>query len=163
MFSGALARIVSIEGRILSVKPIGQMGGISPPVIHDVPLGLLGNRESHSDYGLKIGDIIPVMFITMDISDYVAFGGTETVSNIEMNSYNSCIAFPLTFNKADFNLSLPTSIRTVGDNEQDGGINTTKLIHSDEDVTAKTVSLDKHIHKNTKPGNDTEFSGPPKQ
>lgn len=169
MFNNGLAEIISIEGRILSVKPVGMLGGVKPPVIHDVPLGLLGNATAHTDHALKIGDIVPIFFTTMDISNYVSFGSTDTVGEVNLNSYNSCFALPITFNIADFGLSLPSSISQVGDNIHKGNLDQTGtqivsgLCESKVDYIGGGVSLANHIHKNTKPGNDTEFSGPPKK
>lgn len=115
MFTCAFAEIVSIDNRILSVKPLGAMGGVTPPVIHDVPLGLLGNIKNHTDHKLVIGDIIIILFTTMDIGNYISFGSSETVPSLELNSYNSAVALPITFNQSQLGLALPESISQIGD------------------------------------------------
>lgn len=152
MFSSALAEIISIEGRLLSVKPIGMYGGVVPPVIHDVPLGLLGNMENHTDHKLVVGNIIPILFTTLDIGNYISFGSKDTVSNVDLNNFNSCIALPITFDVSQLNLELPESISKVGneihkgDLQQTGTQKVTGICESDTDYVSAGISGKTHKH-----------------
>lgn len=157
MFTACLAQITDIEKRILSVKPIGLMGSIVPPEIHDVPLGMLGNKNNHTDHNLQTGDIILILFLTFDPSNYVAFGGINTLSDFNMNDYNNAVALPIVFNRDVFNLDLPESISHIGnvvhegntnrngslnqngDTTQTGNINVTGNITSTETIKAKNI------------------------
>lgn len=152
MFNSALAEIISIEGRLLSVKPIGMYGGVIPPVIHDVPLGLLGNMENHTDHKLVVGNIVPILFTTLDIGNYISFGSKDTVSDVGINNYNSCIALPITFDVSQLNLALPESISKVGNEkhkgnlEQTGTQKVTGICESDTDYVSAGVSGKNHTH-----------------
>lgn len=123
MFTSCLAEITSIEKRILSVKPLGLMAGITPPEIHDVPLGMLGNENNYTDHNLKIGDVILVAFLTFNPGNYVAFGGKDTLPDLNMNDYNNAVALPIVFNRAVFNLNLPVSINHFGNVAHTGDTN----------------------------------------
>lgn len=135
MFTGCLAQITRIENRILSVKPIGSMAGKLPPEIHDVPLGMLGNENNYTDHNLKVGDTIVVLFLTFDISNYVAFGGVDTVADIGLNSYNNAVALPIVFNRAVFNLPLPESISHFGNVVHTGNTNREGSLTQNGDTT----------------------------
>lgn len=145
MFTSAFAEIVSINNRILSVKPLGSMGGVAPPIIHDVPLGLLGNMDNHIDHKLVIGDIIIILFTTMDIGNYIAFGSPETVPNLELNSYNSAVALPITFNLSQLGLALPESISQIGnilhngDTKHNGNTNQNGSLTVSEKITTNEL------------------------
>lgn len=158
MFTSCFAKITSIEGRILSVIPVGTMNGKKPPEIHGVPLGLLGNEINHSDYKLNIGDIVPIFFTTFSIDDFVSNGSDECNSSICKNDYNSAFAIPFTFN--NLNLNLPESIRTVGNNSHTGNLNqkgtqdVTGLCKSDTDYVSCGISGKSHTHKYN-PGSGT--------
>lgn len=173
MFTSCLAEITAIYGRKLSVKPLGLMGGIIPPQIHDVPLGLLGNKNNHTDHKLEVGNIILVLFTTFDISNYISFGSKDTTGNISLNDYNNAIALPIVFGLEELGINLPESIshignvNHIGDTTQKGNIsqegeqNTTGIIHSDTDVTGKEISLVNHTHKyNPGPGGPTPTQKP---
>lgn len=135
MFTACLAEITNIEKRILSVKPIGLMGAIVPPEIHDVPLGMLGNENNHTDHNLKVGDVILILFLTFNPSNYVAFGGTNTLSDSNMNDYNSAVALPIVFNRAVFNLDLPESISHIGNVIHEGNTNRNGSLNQKGDTT----------------------------
>lgn len=122
MFTSDLAEIVEIEGRLLSVKPLGKGEGVAAPVIHGVAIGLIGNINNYTDYNLKIGDIIPIWYTTRDISDYIAFGNKDTVGSSRRNNYNSAFTIPITFNYADLGLALPKSISFIGDRLDKGNV-----------------------------------------
>lgn len=160
MFSSALAEIISIEGRLLSVKPIGMYAGVVPPIIHDVPLGLLGNMENHTDHKLVVGNIIPIFFTTLDIGNYISFGSKDTVSNVDLNNFNSCIALPITFDVSQLNLELPESISKVGneihkgDLQQTGTQKVTGKCESGTDYVSAGVSGKNHTHE-YRPGTGT--------
>lgn len=145
MFTCAFAEIVNIDNRILSVKPLGAMGGVTPPVIHDVPLGLLGNIDNHTDHKLVVGDIIVILFTTMDIGNYISFGSSETVPSLELNSYNSAVALPITFNQSQLGLALPESISQIGDilhkgdTEHNGNTNQSGSLTVSEKITTQEL------------------------
>ena len=139
MFTSSFAEIVSINNRILSVKPLGSMGGVAPPIIHDVPLGLLGNMDNHIDHKLVIGDIIIILFTTMDIGNYIAFGSPETVPNLELNSYNSAVALPITFNLSQLGLALPESISQIGNILHNGNTNQNGSLTVSEKITTNEL------------------------
>ncbi len=173
MFTSCLAEITAINGRKLSVKPLGIMGGVTPPQIHDVPLGLLGNKDNHTDHKLEIGNIIIVLFTTFDISNYMAFGSKDTAMSISLNDYNNAIALPIVFGLEELKVMLPESIshignvNHVGDTTQKGNVTqtgeqtTTGIIHSDTDVTGTSISLVNHTHKyNPGPGVPTPTQKP---
>lgn len=157
MFTSCLAEITAINGRKLSVKPLGIMGGIIPPQIHDVPLGLLGNKDNHTDHKLEVGNIIIVLFTTFDISNYIAFGSKDTASSLSLNDYNNAIALPIVFGLEELKIMLPESIshigniKHIGDTAQEGKQDTTGIMHSDTDVTGKNISLVGHTHDVSKP------------
>lgn len=172
MFTCAFAEIVNIENRILSVKPLGSLGGVAPPIIHDVPLGLLGNMDNHTDHKLVVGDIIIILFTTMDIGNYIAFGSSETVPSLELNSYNSAIALPITFNLSQLGLALPESISQIGNilhsgnTTQEGSTNVSEkittnelLVHGKTELKGETIIQEKkfleHGHNGIEPGSGT--------
>lgn len=136
MFTSDLGEIVGIEGRLLSVKPIGNGDGVVPPVIHGVILGLIGNINNYSDYNLKIGDIIPIWYTTRDISDYVAFGNKEAVGSSKRNNYNSAFTIPITFNYSDIGLALPASISHIGNRLDKGNV-----VHTGDHVVTGNYKL----------------------
>lgn len=158
MFTSCLATIEQIENRILAVKPIGLIGGITPPIIYDVPLGMLGNENNYTDHNLKVGDIILVMFLTFNPANYVAFGGMDTLADINNNDFNNAVALPIVFNRAVFNLPLPKSIEHFGnvehigntdrqgnltqkgDTAQTGDVNITGNVTVTETTTSKLVN-----------------------
>lgn len=190
MFTACLAEITHIENRILSVKPLGLMAGITPPEIHDVPLGMLGNENNYTDHNLVIGDIILLAFLTFNPGNYVSFGGKDTLSDLNMNDYNNAVALPIVFNRAVFNLKLPKSISHFGnvdhtgntnregsltqngDTKQTGNTSVTgkvnatvkieaPLVNGTNDVTFAGISGKGHSHKyNPGPGEPTDTSGP---
>ena len=139
MFTSSFAEIVSINNRILSVKPLGSMGGVAPPIIHDVPLGLLGNMDNHIDHKLVIGDIIIILFTTMDLGNYIAYGSPETVPNLELNSYNSAVALPITFNLSQLGLALPESISQIGNILHNGNTNQNGSLTVSEKITTNEL------------------------
>lgn len=141
MFTACIAEITNIEKRILSVKPIGLMGGIIPPEIHQVPLGMLGNENNHTDHNLKIGDMILVLFLTFNPSNYVAFGGKNNLSDLNMNDYNNAVALPIVFNRAVFNFDLPESISHFGNVAHTGNTNRDGSLTQKGDTT-QTGNID---------------------
>ena len=165
MFTSCLAKITSIEGRILSVSPVGTMNGKKPPEIHGVPLGLIGNEQNHSDYKLNIGDIVAIFFTTFSLDDFVANGSDECNSSIGKNDYNSAFAIPITFNNQS--MDLPESIRTVGNNIHKGNLNQegtqdiTGLCSSETDYVSAGVSGKNHSHKYNPGSNPPTDTAPP--
>lgn len=123
MFTSCLAEITHIKNRILSVKPLGLMAGITPPEIHDVPLGMLGNENNYTDHNLVVGDVILLVFLTFNPGNYVSFGGKNTLSDLNFNDYNNAVALPIVFNREVFNLPLPTSISHFGNVKHTGNTN----------------------------------------
>lgn len=169
MFTSCLAEITAINNRILSVKPLGSMKGVLPPEIHDVPLGLLGNKENHTDHNLIVGDIILILFTTFNMGNYISFGSKETTPCLSLNDYNNAIALPIVFNQEILNIALPESISQIGNinhqgnTAQTGEQTTTGIIHSDTDVTGKEISLVGHTHTVSAPSHvaGTETSSKP--
>lgn len=190
MFTSCLAEITQINNRILSVKPLGIMGGVLPPEIHEVPLGMLGNENNYTDHNLKIGDIILIAFLTFNMGNYVSFGGKDTIPDLNMNDYNNAVALPIVFNKAVFDLKLPESIshfgnvKHTGNTDREGNLtqngNTTQtgnvsvtgeikatvkieapIINGTTDVKFAGISGKGHTHKyNPGPGSPTSTSSP---
>lgn len=167
MFTSSLAEITEINGRMLTIKPLGVMGGVTPPVIYDVPLGMIGNEENYTDHKLKIGDIILIMFLTFNMGNYIGFGSKDTIPDLNLNDYNNAIALPIVFNKAILEIALPESISQVGnikhngDTSQEGKQVSSGEILSNEDVKAQNISLKNHTHKyNPGPGSPTPTSVP---
>lgn len=188
MFTADLAKITNIEKRMLSVQPLGSMAGKLPPEIHDVPLGMLGNEVNYTDHNLRIGDIILIIFTTFNMGNYVAFGGTDTLPDLNMNDYNNAVALPIVFNRAVFDLELPVSINhfgnvahtgdtnregnliqngnttQTGNIEVTGNITATGTVTGQTDVSFAGISGKAHTHTVSKPEHisGTETSSTPK-
>lgn len=184
MFTACLAEITKIEKRVLSVQPYGKMSGIVPPEIHDVPLGMLGNEQNHTDHNLKIGDVIVILFLTFNPGNYVSFGGKDTLPDFSMNDYNNAVALPIVFNRGVFNLDFPEGISHIGNIIHSGNTNrdgsltqngnasvtgnveaTEKIeapiVNGKEDVTFGGVSGKGHTHNyNPGPGAPTATTKP---
>lgn len=171
MFVSDIAEIMEIKGRILSVQPLGSLKGKKLPVIHGVPLGLLGRNDNYTDHNLKIGDIIVILYTTVDVSMYVAYQNKDDTSTVEENTYNSAIALPISFSKENFEIALPAGIKKIGNEEHEGDLKqfgkqeTTGIIFSKEDIIAQKISLTKHGHDVSLPEHvvGTERSSPSKE
>lgn len=141
-----LAEITAIEGRKLSLKPFGNMGGVLPPELHDVPLGRLGGKKNSIDISVDIGDVVICFFTTLDTSNYVSFGGKDTSLDVNKNSLNSCFCVPVCFDFSILNSEITKSISIVGDIEQKGTLKVSSDIKSDTEVSAGSVKLTQHKH-----------------
>lgn len=156
MFTNDLAEVIAIEGRILSVQPLGNRGGVKPPVIHGVPLGLNGIDKFYSDVVIKVGNIIPIFYTTSDISNFL-IRNNKDVTSCRENSYNSCFALPFTFSKESLNIPIPAELKEVGNKKFIGNLNhegsqlSTEEIKSNSDVKAGDISLKEHDHNYTTP------------
>ena len=151
MFTSDLAKVTSIEGRIMSVQPLGNKGGVKPPIIHGVPLGLNGIETFYNDVVIKVGSIVPIFYTTSDISNFLT-RNNEDVTSTRENSYNSCFALPFTFTKESLSVPIPNNLKEVGNKkyignlDQEGEQLSTGEVKSLEDVKAGDISLKGHSH-----------------
>lgn len=99
----------------------------------------------------------------------MAFGSKDTAMSISLNDYNNAIALPITFGLEELKIALPKSIshigniNHIGNTAQEGEQTTTRIIHSNADVTAKEISLVGHTHTVSAPAHvsGTETSSVP--
>ena len=166
---------VDTETSLCTVKPL-IFDSLEFPLIVKCPFLHIGVTDKNIKFKVKPKQRFWAMFSQLDLSNYISGAVTGQVNSKKGFSFTNCVILPVGASTEIDKINIPAldfeingdikingNINLTGNIVQEGSITSTGLIHSDEDVTAKTVSLDNHIHKNTKPGNDTEFSGPPKQ
>ena len=169
--------IVSVDSStsLCTVKPLIH-DSLEFPLIVKCPFLHIGVTDKNIKFKVKPKQRFWAMFSQLDLSNYINGAVVGQVNSRKEFSFTNCVILPVGASTEIDKINIPTldfeingnikingNIELTGNIIQNGSINSTGLIHSDEDVAAKNVSLSEHIHKNTKPGNDTEFSGPPKQ
>ena len=149
-----IGKITNIRGGgFIDIEPIARFKGVDLAEVKNVPLCRLGNSDSFIEMPLKIGDFVPVMIMTDDITGFVTRGDKEAVSN-KRGHINSAIALPF-FIPTSWNggYSIPETINQVGDDVKVG--NTTQIgVSTASDHISDTISGKTHVHSGITKGND---------
>ena len=79
-----IGKITNIRGAgFIDVEPQSQFKGIDLAEIKNVPLCRLGNSDSFIEMPMKVGDFVPVLIMTDDITGFIARGDKEPVSKFQ--------------------------------------------------------------------------------
>ena len=127
-----IAKIVNVENGFVDVEPQAEHKNIMlPPILH-VPMCQLGNRQLKIKINFKVGDIVPVVICSRDISGYISKETTTTNTNKRHNLSNA-IALPFLIS-TDVNIeSFPGSIEIDGDVVLNGNL----TVNGNTEITGK--------------------------
>lgn len=89
-----IARITKVYGNgFIDVEPLAEFREVKlPPVLH-VPLCQLGNRRFSIKIKFEVGDALPILILSRDISGYITKESTVVNTNKRHNLTNA-IALP---------------------------------------------------------------------
>ena len=109
-----IAKIVKVESGFVDVEPQAEYKSVMlPPILH-VPMCQLGNRQLKIKINFKVGDIVPVVICSRDISGYIS-KETTTINTNKRHNLSNAIALPFLIS-TDVNIeSFPGSIEIDGD------------------------------------------------
>ena len=147
-----IGKITNIRGGgFIDIEPQAQFKGVDLAEVKNVPLCRLGNSQSFIEMPLKIGDFVPVLIMTDDITGFLTRGDKEAVSN-KRGHINNAIALPF-FIPTNWNggYSIPETINQVGDDTKTGNTTQTGNIDLDGVSTANDhisdgISGHNHVH-----------------
>ena len=133
------------EKGFIDIEPQAKFKGVDLAEIKSVPLCRLGNSDSYIEMPLKVGDYVPVLIITDDISAFISREDKEPISNKRAH-INSAIALPFFIPTVpNGGYTIPSKIIQNGDDEKNG--NTTQLgISTATDHISSGISGKSHVH-----------------
>lgn len=174
-----LVKIVKIrDKRFVDAKPLFAPNGVPLPLLRNVPVALFGNHKNHIDWNIAVGDIMPYLVITFDISSYISQGSIEIMDTNRRNNLNSGFILPFTIPNMTEQLSFPSDIRIIGNRlekgdidqtgnkkqngnieqtgnmTQTGNLSSSGTVTGDTDVVAAGKSVKNHKHSNVVKGTD---------
>lgn len=121
-----IGKITNIRGGgFVDIEPQSQFKGVDLAEIKNVPMCRLGNSESYLEFPMKVGDFVPVMIITDDISGFLSRGDKEQQSN-KRGHINNAVALPFFIpTLANGGYEIPSVITQVGDEQIKGNTDKT--------------------------------------
>lgn len=118
-----LVKIIAIRGkRHVDALPLFSPNGVSLPVLRNVPVALLGNEKNHEDFNVAIGDVMPYQVCAFDISSYTSQGSLDIMDSSRRNNIGNGYILPFTIPNQKTPLDFPSSIRVIGNREEEGDI-----------------------------------------
>ncbi len=137
--------IVKISGDgYIDALPKISVGGRTLPVIPDIPLIQLGNKNTYIKITPAIGDVVSVFFSQLDFASYLESEDTDVtdVGSQERFNLTNAVALPFNVHKRSDGM-LP-----VSDIEIKGNIKVvdSNVTISGGDITADGISLKNHVH-----------------
>ena len=90
-----IAKIIRVDTKgFVDVQPLSECKGVSlPPVLH-VPMGQVGNSAIKVRLQFEVGNVIPLLIASRDISNYISEEDTKPNTNKRHNLTNA-IALPI--------------------------------------------------------------------
>jgi hypothetical protein len=116
------------------VEKTGNIDFQLAPVIENVPLLYIGNKEYFINIPSKKGDLVTVFFTNKDLYEYYQSDGEDAYAPnlINANDLNNCFALPITLNKG----ASPTFINDTFSIEKRNG-NVKLYVGKDDEVQVK--------------------------
>ena len=145
-----IAKIVKVESGFVDVEPQAEYKSVMlPPILH-VPMCQLGNKEFNLKVKFKVGDVVPILILSRDVSGYITKESTAVNTNKRHNLTNA-IALPF-YIPTDINPDTePTSIGINGNINMAGDMKIGKI--ESTDIKAKTVDTEGGVSKGGTPYN----------
>lgn len=98
----------------VDVEPLAEFREVKlPPILH-VPMCQLGNRNINIKINFKVGDKIPILICSRDISGYITKETTVVNTNKRHNLTNA-IALPILIPTDPTAVDIPGSVEINGD------------------------------------------------
>jgi hypothetical protein len=157
------AEIIAINGSFADCQPIAYQREEDKVVVSNCPILSLGNNDIRMSFNYKVGDIVPLLFASMELGDWLE-QSTKGVTTYKSNRATEAIVLPFHFFNKSTATPIPTSIKIEGDLEMIGNlsvigdvtiegavsvtgtITATDNIESDTDVIGGGISLKNHTH-----------------
>ena len=134
-----IAKITKVENNgFVNVEPLAEYREVMlPPILH-VPMCQLGNRNINIKINFKVGDVVPVIICSRDISGYI----TKEVSTVNTNkrhNLTNAIALPVLITTDINSVEVPESIEINGDILANSNIvvNGNLTVNGDTEITGK--------------------------
>ena len=132
-----------------AIQPIGTIKGVAFAPIPRVPMCQLRNFDINQIFPFKVGDIVPIAFLSFSQSNYLEAEEDQDLDSDTTNDFSDCIAFPFVVPTS----ANPISAETVtinGDVQQSGKL-------ANDETISNGIALTTHIHSGiTKGGDKTE-------
>ena len=148
-----------------AIKPLGKVKGVEFQPIPRVPMCQLGNVEFTQIMPFKVGDKVPISFLSFSQSNHLENDNTNDLDSDLTNNFVDCIAYPFIIPTAS-NPIIENVITIKGDVVQTSNIDLTGNTSQTGDLQASTVKettngvkLGDHKHRGITSGND--LSGGP--
>lgn len=127
-----IAKIVKVESGFVDVEPQAEYKSVMlPPILH-VPMCQLGNRQLKMKIKFKVGDIVPVLICSRDISGYIS-KETAVMNTNKRHNLSNAIALPLLISTDINTENFPGSIEIDGDVVLNGNL----TVNGDVKITGK--------------------------
>lgn len=127
-----IAKIVKVESGFVDVEPQAEYKSVMlPPILH-VPMCQLGNRQLKMKIKFKVGDIVPVLICSRDISGYIS-KETAVMNTNKRHNLSNAIALPLLISTDINTENFPRSIEIDGDVVLNGNL----TVNGDVKITGK--------------------------
>ena len=128
----------------LDVEPLAEFREVKlPPILH-VPMCQLGNRNINIKINFKVGDKIPILICSRDISGYITKETTVVNTNKRHNLTNA-IALPILISTDLTAVDIPGSVEINGDVVLNGNLTVNGDVNISRNLTVgdiKAKSLD---------------------
>ena len=116
-----IAKIIKVDTKgFVDVQPLSESKGISlPPILH-VPMGQVGNSAIKVRLQFEVGNVIPLLIASRDISNYISEEDTKPNTNKRHNLTNA-IALPILISTDVNNVEIPSQNIVIDGNAEWNG------------------------------------------
>ena len=141
----------------VDVEPLAEFREVKlPPILH-VPMCQLGNRNINIKINFKVGDKIPILICSRDISGYITKETTVVNTNKRHNLTNA-IALPILIPTDPTAVNIPKNIEINGDMILNGNLTVSGDVNISGiltvgDIKAKSLDTESGVSKGGIPYN----------
>lgn len=137
-----------------AIKPLGKIKDVELEPIPRVPMCQLGNSSFKQLIPFKVGDIVPIAFLTYSQSNYLENDDIDNLDSDITNNLVDCIAYPFLI-PTSANVINAQKIEITGDMTIQGNLaQTGDLTATNIKETSNGVDLGTHKHKDVTVGAD---------